>query len=521
MTLLLVTGLVATIATTAFDRVTISEVQNGTPNSPFYVGYDWVRDGFIASGLIWQFYANQTGPPSHDYRLLYRTSADGVTWSTATNVTPAGTTNFAGAQGYSVWSNGTDVEYALINGSQDLLYRRGTVSGDGMIAWLANAQVVPGKIAGFSPGEWPMIADDSNGYPYIVYQGSNNTGGMDLVLTHSSTDNGTWATAAGYSLVVRGAEYQKAIGYSKFWAGELVPLDRGDMTLLYGYDGSPVTATTWNGQAWSAPVNSTQVGWLGFAFPVSAVQNGPSSVAVIGSNVADIWYEHYDASTDSWNGEENITLAGSASIPLAMRDSQSNATVAIWPSPNAEEVMASTNFPDGAWTVPKPLLDEYEGPNGTLINNNAESAVYGAGTLGGTPEIGIAYTIGVGGAPEVLKELTVTLSDLYYYLGVSPSNTTAVSATSTSTMTSSSTTTSVCTLGSYCVGSTTSTATATSTTLTSSTTLSTTPASTSLSSTSSSEGIPEFPAQLGLALLSAAATVTSYVLVRRVTGTHF
>lgn len=93
--------------------------------------YPYQRKAFYANGRFWVFYSDGNN-------LVYRTSTDGTTWSSATTVRA---TSYYGYY-FSVWFDGAYVHYTCARGymGEALFYRRGTPNADGTITWSTTEQ---------------------------------------------------------------------------------------------------------------------------------------------------------------------------------------------------------------------------------------------------------------------------------------------------------------------------------------------------------------------------------------------
>ncbi len=145
------------------------------------------RKSFYAAGRFWVFWSDGTN-------IVWATSTDGITWS-------AKQTAIAGVQGYlfSLWYDKARnfVHFVYCSGAQNasLWYRRGEPLSNGNITFAFDWQNV-----GFHSNCWinfPTVGVDSDGYPYIGYRIYNGSSVLAFC-TKSSTNDGTWTTAAGF-----------------------------------------------------------------------------------------------------------------------------------------------------------------------------------------------------------------------------------------------------------------------------------------------------------------------------------
>jgi hypothetical protein len=164
------------------------------------------RTNFFCAGVYWQWYYDGSGNG-----LGYRTSEDGINWSSITYVSP---TNVLTPTNWSLYFDGVYVHYAV--GS--IYYRRGIPQNNGTIAWSASEQ----KAA--SGGSNICVCVDTYGYPVISYIGTGSDGYGHALVIKSSANDGTWATKSGYPLQSLQITAHKTL---------LVQLTGGKIMLLY------------------------------------------------------------------------------------------------------------------------------------------------------------------------------------------------------------------------------------------------------------------------------------------------
>lgn len=166
----------------------------GTSTTNMATSYPCQRKSFYAAGRFWVFYGNGT-------YMVYCTSTDGATWSSATTVKTGGAGFY-----FDVYFDGTYVHYAFADGGagHDLIYRRGTPNSDGTITWSAEQiayDAVYVKNVQQEYLNYPSVTTDSNGYPFISFTYYESVNAVRLTyITKSSTNDGTWATASGFPM---------------------------------------------------------------------------------------------------------------------------------------------------------------------------------------------------------------------------------------------------------------------------------------------------------------------------------
>ena len=173
------------------------------------------------AGLTWAFF-------SDGVTTYYRTSKDGVEWSP-----PVAIASAIRGNDFSAFYDGLHLHIAYYYYStwvrkHYLYYRMGTPNPNGSITWVAPAQLV--KTSGsYRP---VILADDSNGYPWIAYAG---------YVTKSYRKDGGWATHFD-KIPVTGV-----VGSLM----SVVPLTEGKMYITFIW-GSTLYGVLWDGSAFGA-----------------------------------------------------------------------------------------------------------------------------------------------------------------------------------------------------------------------------------------------------------------------------
>lgn len=188
------------------------------------VFYDW-----NVSKLFWTFYCDGTN-------MVYKTSLDGYTWSSATSI---------GATVYglhlSVWFDGTFLHYARFN-MYILYYRRGIPESNGEIDWGGVAEQTVHNGTGDGYYAYPSIVVDSGGYAWIGTVHWNGTIEESYILKNANTD-GTWSNATGFPYHL--SETSETCGMV-----QPVPLTNLKVYVIYCYIDAISRGKLYNGTDW-------------------------------------------------------------------------------------------------------------------------------------------------------------------------------------------------------------------------------------------------------------------------------
>jgi len=139
---------------------------------------------FYDEGYYWVFYRYNSS------NIGYMTSPDGVTWSGENTVAVAGGDSMAECD-FTMRGEYIYIGYRDTAGDDNIRYRRGDLTSAPGITWSDVWQTAGTET---TIGGAILITVDSNGYPYITYETTNNRGYM----TKSSANDGTWVTDGGY-----------------------------------------------------------------------------------------------------------------------------------------------------------------------------------------------------------------------------------------------------------------------------------------------------------------------------------
>ncbi|MCZ2809702.1 MAG: hypothetical protein O2V44_10145, partial [Candidatus Bathyarchaeota archaeon] len=282
-------------------------------------GHSYQRYTFYANGRFWAFYSDSAN-------LVYKTSSDALTWSTATTVRAA--SGWGQCPEFSVWFDETYIHYA--KGQKDhvpntpLYYRMGFPNADGTITWNATEQIVAPAVENRSYRA-PQIITDSDGYPVITYLNRTSPGPYALSVSKSSTKNGTWTSATGFPVVV---STDRAWPFS-------VPLTNGKLYTMWSLDDEKIRGALYDGTDWESAENCT-------SNLVGEDQRGLCAVAY-GDDVHLVYIENETATKiyryvkrtygSGWGNEtvvKNVTGASGDHASIGLTVDQSKGDLWMW-----------------------------------------------------------------------------------------------------------------------------------------------------------------------------------------------
>jgi hypothetical protein len=198
---------------------------------------------FHAQGLYWVFYGK------YDTSLYWKTSLDGITWSSEHSISGAG-----GTVHYIDVCEQNNYVHIVYRQGPYALYRGGLLRGDGNITWSAGSWTVAVNVAP-SGTQYLVgaisIQADYDGYPYLLYELIRNDGyECSTRVFKSTTNNGIWTQGPGWWLVYD--RYQGPYNESTLKGGiSLVSFLNDDkLYALVNYLGS-LRGIYYDGNAWS------------------------------------------------------------------------------------------------------------------------------------------------------------------------------------------------------------------------------------------------------------------------------
>jgi hypothetical protein len=275
------------------------------------------KKSFFAAGCFWVFYSNNSDTSKG--RFVYRSSTDGVTWSTEQT-----TINQAMGGGYcdSIWYNGTYVAIAQADAT-DIYYRRGKPNFNGTITWNAATQIVSTT---YHSCRWPTITVDSNGYTWIGY--CDYSGGNKPSVIRSGNTDGTWGTTPeGFPYLLNstiGLDNPRVVVVNLTGGKILAEYMQDDATKL-------TYARVWNGSTWWGSEKETPT-WLSSSWRVSMVPSG-DNVYLVGEHAYSnysIILTKYTYTMASWSAFSNVSYCDYNSSPLLSIDYTTGDLYCFW-----------------------------------------------------------------------------------------------------------------------------------------------------------------------------------------------
>jgi len=287
--------------------------------------YPYQRKSFYANSRYWVFYSDGTN-------MVYKTSTDGSTWSSATSVRAC-----TSGDKFSIWFDGTYVHYAYADLTADtpLYYRRGTPNADGTITWSTE------QTAGASYTSWmykcPMVSVDSGGYPWIGFRRQEVSGATYYYpyVIKSSTNDGTFVR----DTTIDSSGYKKLSTTSvDYWHVSPIPLTGGKVYVIYARYDYYVYGILWSGSAWGSQELSTS--YINWGYHHSAVANGDDvHLVFLKFSTYDIIYRKRTYGT-GWGSEVTVQSATtSTSAPVLSIDTATGNLYCFWAgSPTAGHI---------------------------------------------------------------------------------------------------------------------------------------------------------------------------------------
>ena len=296
-------------------------------------GFDFTHQvhSFYAAGRYWVFYQDTT--PKN---LAYRSSTDALTWNAETTI---GTADPTGSS--SVWFDGTYGHYIRYDtADDDIKYRRFIPNADGSVTYSAAEQTALNGAVNYYE---MTVAVDTDGSPWVAYSSATK-----IIVTKSSTTDGTWATEAGFPSI-RGDG-----------VGTIIALTGGKVLLVYGVAGQTMRSQAWDGAFWSVEkatttlmIDTTSNYWSVVA------QDDDAHLTLLERNTNDVEYERYLYSSNSWGNKTTLGAGTTTSAPVICLTNLNDLYVFVEGTPNDDKIYYyKFDYYSGIWGSIVELVDE-------------------------------------------------------------------------------------------------------------------------------------------------------------------
>jgi len=341
-------------------HVKIDPTTVATSSTIAAVDYQEQRKTFYANGYFWVFYSDGTN-------LVYRTSTDGVSWSSATTVRACTHGEYFDVEYFPAYST-TYVYYAYAAGG-NLIYRRGSISGS-TINWGSEVTVNSGNV-------WyaPSVGVATDGRVFVG--GSLSSGGNTYFYVWTNPNNdgsGSWS----YTLLTWG-------GGTDAWRSDILQLTSGRVYVLF-CKSTTLYGNLWSGSSWGTNENFN-VGQRDFS---SCAEGDDVHVAYISSATANAKAYRKRTYGVGWGSEEIVKTEPSLYVGQTLCvDLVSGDLYYFWGE--GTTVYYSKKPSGGSWSSPITLAsgESYL----RLLSINAFKRVWSVG-MAGVPKIGVVWVRG-------------------------------------------------------------------------------------------------------------------------------
>lgn len=300
-------------------------------NSSEYLAHPWQRQIVFANGLYWIFYNDV------DYKICYRTSSDGTTWSAKILVTDV-------YYNFSIFLKPSTTTIHLVYSKtySALYYKQGTLNANGTISW-GNQQTVKAAVTNVS-FQHPTVTTDSFGYPWVGYTYRPNGPWLPYVIKANDISGSSWGTPTQLD----------SSGTTSFEGVGIIGLDGGKMYAIYEKYSIPedLRGKFYNGTSWDAS-------------PTIIVSTGYNQSVTVKDNILyflcsrtnkDLVFKTWTES-GGWSSETVlVVLEDYGEYSIGVTDST---IYAYWTKPSTKEVKFKTSIIDsGSWSEEKTLATE-------------------------------------------------------------------------------------------------------------------------------------------------------------------
>jgi len=290
------------------STVTVIFADNDREVDPTVVGTTTAQNGlqmpmqeklFFVHDLYWLFFCNG----SH---IVYQTSSDGTTWSSATDVV-------AGTEGYcfSAWTNSSHIQYVRSDGDT-IYYRMGATFSNGSIIWVSTEKSV---YVDSNYVFYPIITVDSDGFAWVSFSNGSVFSVAPMVIKNNWR-NGSWQDSSGFP-----HQLKSTTGLN--YVLQTVALSNSKVVCLYQKVGAQLWSKLWNGSHWESEetIDSTT------KTRINAVVSQDDIHAVYLDDNSDLIYT-VKANGSSWS--DGLTLQTSLSSSDSLRISHDGTNLFVF-----------------------------------------------------------------------------------------------------------------------------------------------------------------------------------------------
>lgn len=322
------------------------------------------RKAFFINGLYWVFYSNGTN-------LVYRTSINGTIWSSAVTVRECDN-----GRKFSIWFDNVYVHYTYVSSGLSvsvIYYRRGTPNADGSVTW-STEQIAKGAVVSYEYYA-PTVAVNSSRYPFISYTYRwTDTSVYKPAITKSSTNDGTWTTAADFP--------QDLSSTPTDWGTLVIPLTATKMYVLYlSYLSKVLYGKLWGGSGFGAQetittgVETTFPPWPPGAF--SAVNEG-DHVHVVCLKFTSHNLAHKKRTYGTgWGSEVTVQSATTIStVPVLCYDPTIGTVFCFWLQVSNHQLRLK-KYIAGTWSPTPNVIIEGQGIQSVVAEDDVVEEIYG------------------------------------------------------------------------------------------------------------------------------------------------
>jgi hypothetical protein len=331
------------------------------------------RDTFYALNLHWFFYYNVSS-----FHYYFKTSSDGSTWSSPTQVTSATwNSTVIGLAQITTWlfytAGNWYVDLVMVAsgfGGFPIYNEWGKLVAGGSITWNTYGAVIAVPAVSGIYYKNPSICVSSDSYTYIGYQrGQTNYNNIRIYATKDSNQaavNLGWNTASNfpYKLYDLGAG---SLNLSSDASVQACPLTSGKVAFAYIDDNDYPRANTWTGSGWSGESKASLL------TVQSSFDGNGLSASAIGDTVAVAWdtlvydnsYILYTYGTGFGSRTQvNTVHTGYGCYPALMVDTSTNNTYVFWIDWTGSSVEVATHLyykvlyaSNSSWSAKKTAYD--------------------------------------------------------------------------------------------------------------------------------------------------------------------